>query len=116
MKKRIRTKELTYNAVHLWLKYYFGNGLKCERCGNLGHKTGRRWSLEYSLKPGLEHAKVRERYDILCKSCHRKQDCDEKMKENMSKGWILRKERGHDLKRDNGGRFLSSKYGYKDSN
>ncbi len=95
MKKRNSTsiygKSITYNAVHLWLKFYYGNGIKCERCGVLGKKNGRKWSIEWALKPGLQYKKIREHFEALCMSCHRKQDIDEKILNNMRKGWIKRK-------------------------
>jgi len=109
-----RQKSSSYNAIHLWLHFHYGNALKCSKCGIAGKKTGRRWSIEWALKPGMEHGRYIERYDALCKSCHRKQDYDDKMKLNFSIGWLKRKNKGMDLRRDARGRLLPvKKYGYK---
>lgn len=51
-------KKYSYNAIHLWLHYHFGHALECEKCGEKGIKTGRRWSIEWALKPGFEFVRV----------------------------------------------------------
>ena len=84
-------KSQSYNSIHLWLLYHHGRALSCEKCGEKGKQTGRRWSIEHALKPKFKHAKDISHYQSLCKSCHRRQDLDEQMIDNMRKGWVERK-------------------------
>ena len=103
-------KSETYTSIHQWLKWNFGHGEKCERCGLIGKKTARKWNIEWALKPGLEYKKIREHFEALCRSCHRKQDLNEEMLANFRKGWIERREKFGLNKIDpKTGRFIKNK-------
>ena len=58
-----------YSAIHAWMINNYGSGEKCEECGEIGKKNGRRWNLEWA---NLSGKFLRERSDwkILCKKCH----------------------------------------------
>ena len=64
----------SYKAIHFWLKRNFGSPPCCERCGRLGQRNGRMWSIEWALKPQREYERIRGSFEGLCRFCHRKQD------------------------------------------
>jgi len=98
----------TYNAIHLWLHWNFGHGEKCENCRIEGKKNGRKWSIEWALRPGFKYERKKENFIPLCMSCHRKQDMNEEMKRNMREGWVIRKQVHGLLPTDKYGRFIKT--------
>lgn len=61
-------------GVHMWLSKNYGNASKCEN-----KKCLKKSSLfEWSLKKGKEYKKIRSNFWMLCRSCHRKYDWNEK--------------------------------------
>lgn len=70
-----------YNTIHKWLFYKFGSANKCENSTCSKKSTHYEWSL---LK-NKRHAKKRENYHQLCRSCHWKYDDNEKLRKIMSR-------------------------------
>lgn len=59
-----------YGNIHSWLRKRFGSPEKCSKCGTSGKKVNGRWSIQYALKKGEEHARDIKKYLTLCSSCH----------------------------------------------
>lgn len=67
--------DIGYSMIHYWLKDNYGKSDKCE---NIGCKRKSK-NFEWSLRKGKKHGRFRNRYWMLCVSCHRKYDMtDEK--------------------------------------
>ncbi len=66
-----------YGTVHVWLVYHFGNASKCENqdCTSVSPKI-----YEWALIKGFKYEKNRNSFIMLCPSCHRKYDSDNKPK------------------------------------
>ncbi len=60
----------SYCAIHKWLVNHYG---KADRCENPSC-DGRSKTYQWALRPGHEHAHDRTYYQMLCASCHRRQD------------------------------------------
>jgi hypothetical protein len=65
--------KITYSTLHKWLVKKYGNPKKCEHCGKIGKKTGRRWNLEWA---NINHLYKRSKNDFigLCSACHKQHD------------------------------------------
>lgn len=79
-----------YHAFHSHIRRYYGRPPHCECCGTVGVKTGRRWSIEYALRPKHHYSREIADYEALCKSCHRKQDMTEVTRKKISEKAIKR--------------------------
>lgn len=80
----------TYGAVHYWLKKNYGTPRICENKDCDG-ETDKRW-FDWALKHGYDYEKKRENFFRLCRSCHKRYDLTEKMKEQaISNLWWLGK-------------------------
>ena len=74
----------SYGAVHVWLQQFKHEKKKCWHCG------GNRF-LEWALRRGESHSHSREKYLILCSSCHKKYDFTPEWKSRISKSLKGRK-------------------------
>jgi len=77
-----------YHGMHSWVRTKYGKPKECEMCGLKGKLEGKkrlRWNIEYALKPKATPSRNREDYICLCKSCHRKIDMTDDIKNNISK-------------------------------
>lgn len=82
MKRILKPKPEDYYRVHRWLRYHFGEANICENPNCL--KQGKYFS--WSLLRGFNHAKCREKYWMLCRSCHHRYDHTPEWSANISKG------------------------------
>jgi hypothetical protein len=56
-----------YRNIHYWIRTKFGKASKCEFTKTC---KGKSKTYDWALKKGCEHARKRENYIELCKSCH----------------------------------------------
>src|SRR4051812_21464981 len=64
-----------YHSIHQWLTRNYGKPSSCANCPATAHKeAGGRWSIQWALKTGYNHAHNLFHYLPLCRSCHRKYD------------------------------------------
>jgi hypothetical protein len=63
----------SYGVKHRWIRKNYSNPLKCETCGEIGKKIGRRWNIDWSNKDH-KYRRVREDYVGRCQKCHTKYD------------------------------------------
>lgn len=71
--------EKEYSIIHAWLRRKFGAATKCENptCKHRSKKY------HYALIKGQEYAKDRNRFMMLCISCHLSYDWDESKRTSM---------------------------------
>lgn len=76
MPKKFESKEaeLSYYALHEWVKRHFGKATTCEICGN-----PKEFQCEWANISG-EYKRERSDFMQLCQSCHRKKDHGDKCK------------------------------------
>ena len=69
-----------YQAIHKWIKRYYGKSNKCENkdCKNISK------IFEWALIKGKKHEHNRENYKMLCKVCHMNYDIVQKTKNNIA--------------------------------
>ena len=76
-----------YHAIHYWLKKIYGKANKCEldNCTKISKK------FNWSLKKNHKYEFNRDNFQMLCRSCHSKQDITrntiKKMKKCAIKFW-----------------------------
>lgn len=68
------------SAIHKWLRNHYGKANRCEM-KDCQSKTS---LYEWALKKGKEYKHKRDNYLMLCKSCHRKYDMTDKIKNKIS--------------------------------
>ena len=61
------SSEVSYNALHTYLRKHFPKSGICDECGE-AKRT------EYALIKGSEYSRNREDYRELCKLCHNRYD------------------------------------------
>lgn len=66
-----------HSSIHAWLRHRHGAASECEHCNNKDKKY------EYALKHGCEYKKDRNNYLMLCRSCHRKYDYQNRLPNNV---------------------------------
>lgn len=62
-----------YFAIHHWMRKILGNPKKCEHCGKIGKKEGRKWNLDWA-NISREYKRDKKDYIGLCRKCHAKFD------------------------------------------
>jgi hypothetical protein len=67
----------SYNAIHMWLKKYYGTPMECEnkkcsypRTNKNGKVLLKPSKFEYALKHGKNYSHNRNNFITLCVSCH----------------------------------------------
>ena len=76
--------EVGYYGVHVWIKKMFGNPEKCEDCGKIGEKKGRKWNIEWS-NCDHKYRRVKEDYIGRCVKCHGEYDKQHKLRNHANK-------------------------------
>jgi len=71
-----------YQAIHIWIRTHWGSSYKCENIDCEGKSKQYQWA----LKPNRKYTRNRKDYEMLCRSCHRKQDITEETKRKISLG------------------------------
>lgn len=68
-----------YSAIHKWLENHYGKANKCENklCDNTSGK------FHWALKEGFAYKHDRENFNMLCVSCHKKQDITDTERERL---------------------------------
>lgn len=79
MKLKCGIPEKEYSMIHTWLRRKFGAANKCE---NKSCKCKSK-KYQYALIKGSEYAKDRNRFIMLCISCHLTYDWDESKRASM---------------------------------
>lgn len=77
--KNWKGEKVSYEALHIWVRYWKGKPKKCEHCGKL---EGR---LEWA-NIDRKYSRKLEDYISLCKSCHTKYDLTMK---KLSKSYTI---------------------------
>ena len=68
--KGIFIKTKNYSSIHKWLVKLFGSANRCENknCKKLSK------NYDWAKLPNKSYARIRKNFNMLCKSCHQKQD------------------------------------------
>lgn len=88
-------KDLSYKGVHRWLERNFGKANLCEKI-DCEKKSN---SFDWALLQGKKYERNRDNFWKLCRSCHKKYDITEKLRDKY-------KARTENRLRNNEGKFV----------
>jgi hypothetical protein len=69
---------VSYIALHTWVKRHYGKPIRCEKCGKMEHIT-------WANKTG-QYKRDRDDWMTLCQSCHKKYDIETKQIKRLIHG------------------------------
>ena len=65
--------EVSYGALHFWIRRKLGRPKQCSKCGVMGRKNGKNWSIHWANKSGKYKRDLSD-WIALCVKCHKKYD------------------------------------------